>query len=107
MSVALMCVTADVGKATNASQNEKTLVFDDHPTIVQGFESLDVVLVGDYALEVNVYEISKSYVPLVFLAPLPLSFDVFRKGELIAYKQKGYIKTKYHAEHLFNPVKRC
>jgi hypothetical protein len=102
-SLAMMCASESVGKPSDAAKTEKVLFYDDNPVIVTAFE--DLILVEP----VTVASYMSRFTPdlPVFLVPVPVGIELFRRGELVPYKQKGQLKAKFHPEHLFNPVKRC
>lgn len=108
-TIGLMVICADVGKATNASKTEKTLlIVDDHPDYLQALKSFEgtVLVISNNYIDL-VTEGVKIFNPPVFLVPVPLESEIDITGSYVPYKQKGFLKPKYHPWYLFNPVKRC
>ncbi len=111
MSLSLICFSADVGKATNASQTNKMLVIsDDHPVTVQilaELASADLIIVQVGYFDTNIESTMKIINPPVFLVPDPVKAEPDLFTGYLNYKQKGQLKAKFHPRYLFNPVKRC
>lgn len=111
-SITGFCFWPDVGKATNVAKTEKKLIIFDEPasiTSVQVIEAIthfqiaDVILIvgSETRLDVQKYE------PLNFISALPPEITSPTPENYLAYKEKLRFKAKFHARHLFNPVKTC
>jgi hypothetical protein len=105
-----LILSQDVGKATNVSPTVKTLLIcDDVSNFVEAVKSFDgvVIVVSDRFSEPMYENIMKAYSPPDFIVPAKLEAAINLKVEYAPYKERRRFKPKFHAEHLFNPVKRC
>lgn len=105
-----MCLCTCVGEAANVSQNEKQLIVIDTGTpatidLINYFDG--VVLIVNDATDFYVENLIKTFTPPPFIAPEPPALDLPGKGEYLPYKENKHFNPKYHARHLFNPVKTC
>lgn len=108
-TIGLLAFGADVGKATNAAKNEKTVfLVTDNPldfiSVMAELQDFNGIILVESPKTI---ETQISLINLDLIMPTLIIIDDILPGELKPYKQNGHIKTKYHADHLFNPVKRC
>lgn len=116
--IMLMCslfafaLCSSVGSASNAAKIEKppTVLVIDCPSHVDlvAFEQLILagqadLLVMNETLSVEAYLLKMP--PVAVLANPVCVPDL--KSDYLSFKETKRFKNKYHAEHLFNPVKLC
>lgn len=111
--IGLFAFCTDVGKASNVSTTEKTLILvNDHPANLSiAFEALKsfdgLVIVVSNCQDLTFEDVKIMHNPPLFTAPAPASINLPNKVNYAPFKENKRFKPKFHAAHLFNPVKRC
>lgn len=106
--MSVLMISFDVGKASNVSNNEKTLVNADFDTVINAISSFDgIVLIVCDSPEFAFKKANDLNVVPVGIAPAPVELNLDRPSSYIDYKPNGQLKAKYHSWYLFNPLKLC
>lgn len=108
-SIGLLALCADVGKASDIAKTEKVLIVDDHPANFVNYlqtQDLNVTLIQPICSFQETIQITAPPLPL-FIYTEPLALNIKLEYGFAAFKQKGYLKAKFHPWYLFNPVKLC
>lgn len=100
--IGLVAMSFDVGRASNASITHKTA----EEFVLSDINDFDLVIINTQ-INLNYYRsLSLETLP-VFVAPAPVTLPEPPYVGYAPYKENKVFKNKYHAEHLFNPLKLC